>query len=195
MKKICGIGINDISTQINKEYKIKKCYRIWNDMIRRCYDEKYHKRKPTYIGCTVCEEWLYFSNFKKWFDENYRWDLVEQGIKIQLDKDLLSDKNNKIYSPTSCIFLPEKINSFISSLPMRDSELKGVSFDKNNNKWRVRVSDFHTHTIKYLGRFKIKEEAIFVYKTAKRKEIMKVISYLEELKYDSKISEKILELC
>ena len=45
------------------EYKSKingkqtREYNIWNKMSQRCYDEKYHRKEPNYIGCTVCEEW------------------------------------------------------------------------------------------------------------------------------------------
>ena len=33
-------------------------------MLVRCYNAKFHERQPQYKGCTVCEEWLNYSNFK-----------------------------------------------------------------------------------------------------------------------------------
>lgn len=81
-------------------------------MLRRCYDKQFQERQPTYKGCIVCEEWYNFQNFAKWFDENY---YEIEGEKIALDKDLLK-LNNKIYSPSTCCFLPQRINvSLVSS--------------------------------------------------------------------------------
>ena len=39
------------------------CYSTWKSMLTRCYDEKYHIKKPTYENCYVCDEWLNFQNF------------------------------------------------------------------------------------------------------------------------------------
>lgn len=86
------------------------------------------KKKPSYIGVKVCDEWKYFSNFKKWFDENYRWDLVEKDIMVELDKDLFSDDNGKIYIPDTCIFLPRKINAMMKRVKSNStSNVNGVS--------------------------------------------------------------------
>ena len=75
-------------------------------MLRRCYDEKLHKKYPTYIDCKVCEEWLNFQNFAKWYYNNY---YEIENEKICLDKDILH-KGNKIYSPDNCVFVPNNIN-------------------------------------------------------------------------------------
>ena len=52
-------------------------------MIIRCYSNNYHQREPSYKECSVCEEWLNFQNFAKWWYINY----FEEG---DLDKDLLN---------------------------------------------------------------------------------------------------------
>lgn len=96
-----GVGINDLLYAENDV-----AYKYWHSMLCRCYDKKFHTKEPSYIGCSVCPEWLYFSNFKKWFDENY----IEG---CHLDKDILV-KGNKIYSPQTCCFVPQKINSLIA---------------------------------------------------------------------------------
>ena len=79
---IFGIGVNDYDGHVRINGKIIKSYDVWHSMIERCYSKKSHKKRPTYIGCKVHKEWLYFSNFKKWFDENY----IEG---YELDKDIL----------------------------------------------------------------------------------------------------------
>lgn len=100
--KLHGVGINDLDTPISYKGKPFKFYKVWRSMIDRCYNKIFQNKEPSYIGCRVCEEWLRLSNFKRWFDENY----VEGW---ELDKDILM-KNNKIYSPQTCCFLPKEIN-------------------------------------------------------------------------------------
>ena len=73
-------------------------------MLQRCYSESHLVRQPTYKGCSVCEEWLTFSNFKSWMEQ-------QDWEGKQLDKDLLVYKN-KIYSPETCVFVSSVINSF-----------------------------------------------------------------------------------
>lgn len=151
-KLVCGIGINDYDGLIKNDDKTIKSHHIWSAMISRCYnikDKKYHQYGAK--GVKVCDKWLYFSNFKKWFDENYRYDLVEQGIKIALDKDLMSN-NSKIYSPQTCMFLPEKINSFISNVKSSNtSGFTGVYWFKRDNKWKSQITKFDTGKVTHLG--------------------------------------------
>lgn len=85
-------------------------YKVWLDMIRRCYDETFQKRNPSYIGCSVCEEWHNFQNFSDWYDDNY----PEDGVIYQLDKDKII-KGNRVYSPVTCCFLTHSENSAVSN--------------------------------------------------------------------------------
>ena len=111
MGTVYGVGTNDAGYAIQvmesvrgangkpKQRIIWFCpfYRRWVHMLERCYSERYQEKKPTYIGCTVCEEWLRFSNFKSWM-ETQDWE------GKHLDKDLLVE-GNKIYSPDTCILV------------------------------------------------------------------------------------------
>lgn len=99
-RPVYGVGINDTNFVFET-----KDYKIWRNMLERCYCEKTQNKYPTYKGCEVCEEWKLFSNFKKWFRDNY----VEGW---ELDKDILSI-NNKIYSTETCCFVPREINSLL----------------------------------------------------------------------------------
>ena len=108
---VFGVGI------VGKEYpfrdengKVVRSYVTWKGMLERCYSEKRLEKYPTYRGCSVCEEWLYYPNFKKWYDEHY---YEVEGERMHLDKDLKVVKN-KIYSPDACVFLPNAINVFFS---------------------------------------------------------------------------------
>lgn len=103
--KVFGVGVNDCYEFIRTGDKIRSSYQSWVNMLQRCYSIAWHKRHPTYIGCQVCDEWLYYSNFKRWSDENYR-----DGY--ELDKDILA-KKAKLYSPVTCVFVPHYINSLV----------------------------------------------------------------------------------
>lgn len=59
-----GFGVNDDKANSVVARKPTPAYRCWYAMLYRCYSGK----KPEYVGCTVCEEWLDFDNFRPWFD-------------------------------------------------------------------------------------------------------------------------------
>ena len=71
-------------------------------MLTRCYG----KTTPTYVGCTVAPEWHSFMAFREWSLQN-KWQLG-----YSLDKDYLSN-GAKIYSPSTCAWVPTIVNSFI----------------------------------------------------------------------------------
>lgn len=96
-----GIATNDM---LNQEKT--KCYKVWDGMLQRCYNPTRRKKWPSYENCTICKEWLVFSNFKEWFDENYI-----DGY--HLDKDILS-VDAKTYSPYTCAFIPPRLNTMLS---------------------------------------------------------------------------------
>ena len=52
--------------------------------MHRCYNDKFHERQSQYKECSVCEEWLNYSNFKVWYDKNKYGE-----VQLDLDKDIL----------------------------------------------------------------------------------------------------------
>lgn len=151
-KPIYGVGINDAEHESQTT-----AFQIWEDMIRRCYCSDYHVKFPTYKGCTISDEWRYFSKFKQWFDKHY-------VAGWQLDKDILV-KGNKEYSSDKCCFVPNDVNTVIIKPFLRKSICRGVSFDKKNNKYMARMSMYGRS--KNLGRYNTVEEAFEVYRRAK----------------------------
>lgn len=164
-KPIHGFGINDadyvvaISETIgwdgDKQLTklVWKCpfYSTWKSMIERCYSKKYLDKKPSYKGCSICDEWKYFSNFKAWM-ETQDW----EGNR--LDKDLLV-KGNRVYSPDTCIFVSQQVNSFITeSQAIRGDYPIGVSIIKSIGKFYASCRD-GTGKLKSLGYYKTPEEA------------------------------------
>lgn len=153
---MCGIGYRGI---LYENSQIES-YLRWHDMMNRCYNEKFHERQPQYKGCTVCEEWLNYSNFKVWYDQN-----IIIGMQLDLDKDILF-KGNKEYSPATVAFVPHMINTlFVNGKKNRGDLPVGVHWDKEKSKYRSQMA-FMNETIR-LGRFNTVEEAFARYKEYK----------------------------
>ena len=163
-KPLCGMGVNDSDyvTQKTVNGKSVNCpfYRTWHNMMKRCYYEKYQEIQPTYKGCSVCEEWLTFSNFKEWMEE-------QDWEDKQLDKDLLV-KGNKIYSPETCIFISKNLNSFTLDNESKRGEFPiGVTFNKKRGNFVARCRNPFNGVSEYLGAFDTPEEAHMAWKIRK----------------------------
>lgn len=157
------IGYGEYKSKING--KQTESYRKWFNVLNRCYSEKYLLKFPTYNGCSVCDEWKNFQIFAKWFDKN-------NIPEFDLDKDLLM-KNNKIYSPQTCCFLPKEINSLLlTRKKVRGVLYIGVTYHKKNKKYvaSLTIDGKRTH----LGYFNTEESAFKVYKEAKEDNIKRM---------------------
>lgn len=153
---MCGMGYR------GSEYVDCKSesYLKWHDMLNRCYNAKFHERQPQYKECTVCEEWLNYSNFKVWYEQN-----KIAGMALDLDKDILF-KGNKVYSPETCCFVPHTINTlFLNNKADRGDYPIGVFYETDKKKFRAAMS-FMGEQIK-LGTFDTAEAAFTRYKEYK----------------------------
>lgn len=159
-----GVGINDAEYAVQPKVDGKQVtcpfYRVWQSMLTRCYSDKYQAKQPTYIGCMVCEEWLIFSNFRKW--------MVKQNWEgNQLDKDLLF-KGNKKYSPEACVFVPRIVNSFTNDCgSARGNHLIGCCWHKTKGKFMARCSNPFTKKLEHLGTFNSELDAHKAWKRRK----------------------------
>ena len=80
-------------------------YRLWMDMLRRCYSDGFRKKNQTYKDCEVSDNFKSYEYFYEWCNEQ-----IGFGVEgFELDKDLLI-KGNKIYNKNTCIFVPSEIN-------------------------------------------------------------------------------------
>lgn len=141
-----------------------KCKQMWENMLQRCYQESEQKRHPTYRGCSVCEEWMVFSNFEKWFNANYI-----DGYEIE--KDIIV-KGNKIYAPEFCCFVPRRINILITRRQrFRGDTPIGV---KRRKSGRYHAGLDIDGVRKNLGTYDTVKEAFLAYKTAKEAYIKEV---------------------
>ena len=163
--------------KVSENGKNTRVYDTWKAMLQRCYSEKEHERHPTYIGCEVYEGWYNFQNFAKWYKDNY----YEVGNeKMCLDKDILF-KGNKIYSPDTCIFVPETINKlFIKNDKNRGESVIGATLCKNG-KYQAQCNIINPETGKskqeYLGLYDSQEKAFQVYKYHKERNIKQIADY------------------
>lgn len=153
-KKVCGVGVNDVK---NATIVCNIGYSLWNDVLKRCYSERRHKRMPTYIKCSICDEWKLFSAFNKWFEKNY----VEGW---HLDKDILV-KGNKEYGPNTCRFVPLEINTFFTKRQNDRGKFMIGVVREINNKYVSAISI--NGIIKHLGCFNSEIDAFIAYKEAK----------------------------
>lgn len=182
-KRYYGVGyLGEGDYKASENGKHTKCYKTWYDMLRRCYDEKYHERQPTYIDCEVDEEWLCYTNFGDWFKENY---YEIEGQKMCLDKDILH-KSNKIYSPDTCVFVPQNINKLFTKNDNNRGEYPiGVYYDKATGKFKTycNIYDFKENKTKrkHLGYYNTPEDAFKSYKQFKERYIKEVAEYYKNL--------------
>ena len=150
VKLIQGVGVKD-----SGEFKLRhmrsktKEYQAWSNMLARCYSKNYKERNKSYLGCYVCDDWIYFQKFARWYKDNYPTD----GNSYQLDKDLIIP-GNKIYSPDTCVFVSQSVNKFTTDSAMtRGIYMIGVNFDKSRGKFLAKCKNPISRKTENLGRF------------------------------------------
>ena len=158
---VYGIGYVGVG-----HYKTTGRSEIWNcwyRMFQRCYDTTFHLKQPTYKKCIVGKEWHNFQNFAAWFETEY----VDGWM---LDKDILI-KNNTLYSPTTCCFVPQEINNLFTKRKNKRGSLC-IGVKRNFNKF---VCSFTKGGSSYYGgTFNSEKEAFEKYKIEKEKYIKEV---------------------
>lgn len=160
-KFLYGVGINDAKYQVKKEkiitngdgVKTRKLvwicpyYKVWMNMITRAYSDSFLKTRPSYLGVTVCDEWLLFSNFKSWMEK-------QDWNGNQLDKDLIKH-GNKIYSPSTCLFVSKEVNLFMTDRKSKRGKfLIGVNLH-SSNRYQSTIRNPITKKQEHLGLFNL----------------------------------------
>jgi hypothetical protein len=165
-----GWGVKDVNYAVRKYLELPRVngkqshkliwscpyHIIWQNMLKRCFSIKVQEVQTTYVGCTIHEDWKYLSNFIKWVDSqpNRDWQ------NCQLDKDLLFS-GNKIYSPETCVFIPQKLNGFIlDSYRSRGLLMLGVSSSKRVKKpFTAQCKNPFSDESSYIGMYTTELEA------------------------------------
>lgn len=179
-KSVFGVGyLGEGKYEASINNKATKAYDVWMVMIRSCYNSKTLNKIPSYIGCSVCEEWHNFQNFAEWYEKNY---YEIDGEKMCLDKDVLV-KGNKVYSPKTCIFVPKTINMLFTKRQNHRGQYP-IGVKKEGSRYRVDMNcyDFNNKKTfkKYIGHYKTIEESFNIYKKEKEDYIKTFADYYKK---------------
>lgn len=167
-KTVYGIGYIGVG-KFHPDEGDRREYVTWRNMLRRCYYDK--ENFPSYYNIvTVCDEWHNFQNFGDWYEENY----YECEGRLHLDKDILLP-GNKIYSPSTCLLVPQKINMiFMEHKRNKDGLPEGISLAQN----RKYVSQYQG---KYLGTYDNLDAAVDIHNKAKQDFIKEIAEEQKEI--------------
>lgn len=183
---VYGWGINDVNYTLQyfskssylKGYRTSKqiscCpyYKVWKEVVSRCFNSNLHSKYPTYRGCSISEDWKYLSNFIKWVDSqpNKDWQNCE------LDKDLLVE-GNKYYSPQTTVFIPTALNLFLPYSPKSRGNLMLGVFLKKGKKLRpycAQCSNPFKAGERFVGYYDTELEAHLAWQTKKHEHALKL---------------------
>ncbi len=121
-------------------------------MLKRCYSEKFLESNPSYIGTSVCREWVYASEFKKRMEQ-------QDWHGKCLDKDIIAPRS-QLYSPDTCAFVLPATNLFVTARDACRGEYPvGVSLFKPTGKYRAQCKNPFTRKLEHLGYYSTSEEA------------------------------------
>lgn len=126
-------------------------YISWNSMMTRV-------KSPHIVG-EVCEDWKNFDNFVDWYNT------VEKHVGWHLDKDLLI-RDNKVYFPEACVYLPQEINKTIAGQNKRREGNLPTGITKYHNKYRAKCKN--SLGGEWYQSFYFLEDAVSAYKIKKK---------------------------
>lgn len=185
---VYGVGYKGIGKhKSSSNRKATKLYNTWKGIVERSYDKNWHINQPTYIKCSVAEDWKCFQKFGDWFEKNYK--PYMEGW--HLDKDILI-KGNKIYSPETCCFVPQEINSLFVKCDKSRGDLP-IGVVKVGKRFRANIHK--NRDPKYIGTFDTPQEAFEAYKIIKEDYIKELASkwkpYITKPCYQALINYKV----
>ncbi|QDP52601.1 MAG: hypothetical protein Tp185DCM00d2C31949991_55 [Prokaryotic dsDNA virus sp.] len=158
-----GVGVNDsefcTSVYVDGKQIVSPAYSCWMKMLNRCYSEKYKELHPSYCGCLVHPDWLKFSVFERWFDNEF-------SDGMCLDKDLFGDGST--YSEDNCVFISQRLNSIIRDFyNSRDVEFAHKL--KSNGTYQAKCHNGKKQV--HLGTFHREVDAISAYAKEKGRQV------------------------
>lgn len=188
-KKIFGIAINDAPyiTNPRNNGKLQACpyYMVWKSMLQRCFDTKLHSKYPTYLNCTISTEWLLFSTFKSWMEQ-------QNWKGKQLDKDLLIT-GNKHYSSDTCLFISQELNKLLNENSNRTrTYLLGVTLNKRDGSFTARSCYLGK---RFIGNFPTEIEAYNAYCLCKKQIIISIAEQESDVKVKNALINRANLIC
>lgn len=162
------LGVGKYITK-DENNKNSREYMCWKHMIERCYVEKHSDKHKSYFGiCSICDEWLNFQNFARWYEEN-KYDVDE---RLHLDKDILIP-GNKLYSPKTCLLVPQRINMLFMNMPNKNGLPNGIRKCKNGYS--------ATYNHEELGTYNTLEKAYSAYANKKEEVIREIANQYKDI--------------
>lgn len=159
------ITVNGVGYIGDGEYKTKKspqrhtdAYNTWVTLLYRCYCDEttvYYKESE------VCQDWLCYQNFAKWYETNQ----YKVKGRLHLDKDILFP-GNKMYATDKCLLVPQRINMLFVNQSNNRNLPNGIR--KASKGFLAKYNN------KELGIYNTVEEAYKVYSQKKKEEIVKI---------------------
>lgn len=170
---VCGVGVNDYKSPTSVNGKHIPEYKMWTNMLYRVYGTKFKERHPTYLHAECDVNWLSMTSFIEDVSTISNYDKAIQDGWC-LDKDILF-KGNKMYSKSTCCFVPVPLNNLIlQNNAQRGEHTIGVCYSKHARKFRSYLIDL-TGKQKHLGYFDKEVDAFLAYKEAKKEQIASVV--------------------
>lgn len=145
----------------------------------RCYNKKAKQENPTYENCVICDEWLTFSNFKRWME-------AQDWKGKAIDKDIIK-KGNKVYCPDFCAFVTTDVNNFVITR-RSGRDLKG--YNRKSNSFYAYCNNPEKKEYEYLGRFFSENEARDAWLSRKRE----IAKYLAAKQTDKRVADALLKV-
>jgi len=154
-------------------------YELWRGFLRRCYSEEFLAKWETYRGCGASDNFKIFQWFAEWCNNQ-----IGFGLPLRhLDKDLLGDKNCKLYSEDNSIFVPRSLNMLLcKSEKNRGVNPIGVHYC-NTKKVFVAQCNNGQGIQEFLGYFNDPETAFYAYENRKE-EIIKYLAHKHKEELD-----------
>ena len=172
---IYGVGFSNRKYPITIDGKKTKEYETWRGILKRCYEQAYQAREPTYVGCSVCKGWYCYDTFYEWVisQDNYeKW--IEGGKWWCIDKDI-SIKGNKVYSSDTCFLVPKNVNCLFTNRRLHRGEFPiGVRYLKKNNCYGATCMNPFIGKYKHIGSYITIQDAFNAYKEYKEAIIKRV---------------------
>ena len=177
-RTIRGIGyLGEGEYMTNQSLHERRAFGIWCGMIDRVYNEEKRSKYETYSDCIICDEWQNYQIFREWYDKEF----YQVGTeRMHIDKDILY-KNNRVYSPQTCLLVPQRINMLFMHKPNKYNLPNGIK-PTCGGKYEARYNH------KYLGVFNTVEEAAIAHDKEKKKAVIEIAN---EYKY--KIPDKVYQ--
>lgn len=188
--------------QIEYEYKNSRGYLLnypssnkltlagsrYGDIKKRCNPlSAFRQKYPTYLDCK--NEFFDFQEFAEWsVEQTSHLNKDRSGRFWQVDKDILGC--GKIYSPDTCLLVPNRVNVFFAFYNFPIDKNLGSSWCKRERKFIARIGKgTGKGQSYYLGRFDTPEKAHEAWKTEKIKLGFLLSDEFEQVDY--KLSEAI----